>query len=137
MGVVLYFQISKRGTILNIYIYSRNEIEKLIEIGLPENVAVISFHDMPTNHTLKDYAPVDFKDKCQRLFMIEAQDIDIEILDHYGLTFDTYMPDVNKLAEFIISAKKDGLDIICQCEYGQSRSAACAATTYRQPATKA
>ena len=31
------------------------------------------------------------------------------------------------LAEFIRQAHDDGLDIICQCEYGQSRSAACAA----------
>jgi len=31
------------------------------------------------------------------------------------------------LAEFIYTAKADGLDIICQCEYGESRSSACAA----------
>lgn len=54
-------------------------------------------------------------------------DIDIEILEDYGLTFETYFPEVNELAEFIIKAEKDGFDIICQCEYGQSRSAACAA----------
>lgn len=31
------------------------------------------------------------------------------------------------IAKFIINAKKDGLNIICQCEYGESRSSGCAA----------
>ena len=31
------------------------------------------------------------------------------------------------MAEFIYSAKADGYDIICQCEYGESRSSGCAA----------
>ena len=43
------------------------------------------------------------------------------------LTADTYFPEAQALAEFIICAERDGLDILCQCEYGQSRSAACAA----------
>lgn len=54
-------------------------------------------------------------------------DIDIEILEDYGLTFETYFPEASELAEFIIKAENAGLNIICQCEYGQSRSAACAA----------
>ena len=65
--------------------------------------------------------------KCERLFRIGVHDIDIEILEDYGLTFDTYLPEANELAKFIIASVYDGLDIICQCEYGQSRSAACAA----------
>ena len=31
------------------------------------------------------------------------------------------------MAKFIYEARADGLDILCQCDYGQSRSAACAA----------
>nr|WP_302628353.1 hypothetical protein [uncultured Eubacterium sp.] len=31
------------------------------------------------------------------------------------------------MAEFIKKANRKNMDIICQCEYGQSRSAACAA----------
>lgn len=54
-------------------------------------------------------------------------DIDIETLEEFGLTVDTYFPEADALAAFIRSAHSDGLDIICQCEYGQSRSAACAA----------
>jgi len=37
------------------------------------------------------------------------------------------MENANSLAEFIYDSKQNGLDIICQCDYGQSRSAACAA----------
>lgn len=36
--------------------------------------------------------------------------------------------EADDLAKFIYGAYNEGLDIICQCEYGQSRSAACAAT---------
>jgi len=43
------------------------------------------------------------------------------------LTYETYMADVDRLAEFVIKSMNDGLNIICQCDYGQSRSAACAA----------
>ena len=35
--------------------------------------------------------------------------------------------DEEEIAAFIYQAKEDGLDIICQCEYGESRSSACAA----------
>ena len=49
------------------------------------------------------------------------------MLDEFNLTYDTYLPEADKLAEFIYDAKKMGFDIICQCEYGQSRSAGCAA----------
>lgn len=58
---------------------------------------------------------------------MEIHDIDIEILGDYGLTFETYFPEAPRLAEFIIKALKENKTIICQCEYGQSRSAACAA----------
>ena len=34
------------------------------------------------------------------------------------------------LAEFIFNAKKEGKDIICQCEYGESRSSGCAAAIH-------
>ena len=112
---------------MKVEIYSRESIEKLIASGFPLKTAVISFYDPPTKRTPKEYAPVDYKGKCERLFRICVHDIDIEVLEDFGLTFETYLPEAEKLAEFIISAKENGLDIICQCEYGQSRSAACAA----------
>ena len=45
----------------------------------------------------------------------------------FGLSYDTFMPQADALADFIRQAHDDGLDILCQCDYGQSRSAACCA----------
>lgn len=45
----------------------------------------------------------------------------------FGLNYETYFPEAEELAKFIINVKKDGLNIICQCEYGESRSSGCAA----------
>lgn len=112
---------------MKVQIYSRKAIEDLLQGDFPKNTAVISFYDPPSKRTGEVFKPVDYKGKAERVFTIPIHDIDIEILEDYGLTFDTYFPEVNSLAEYIHQAHNDGLDIICQCEYGQSRSAACAA----------
>ncbi len=112
---------------MKIQIFSRKAIEELLQNDFPENTAVISFYDPPSKRTGEVFKPVDYKGKAERVFTIPIHDIDIEILEDYGLTFDTYFPEVNSLSEYIHRTYKDGLDIICQCEYGQSRSAACAA----------
>lgn len=112
---------------MKVKIYSREAAEELIENGFPTNVAIISFYDPPRRRTGEISYPVDYSSRTDRVFAIPLHDIDIEILDEYGLTFDTYFPEVNELAKFIRHADEDGFDIICQCEYGQSRSAACAA----------
>lgn len=112
---------------MNVEIYSREAIEKLLKNDFPDNVAVISFYDPKSKRTPKDYAPVDYSGKCNRVFQIGIHDIDIDLLEEYGLTYDTYLPEASDLAQFIYEAKNKGFDIICQCEYGQSRSAACAA----------
>ena len=54
-------------------------------------------------------------------------DLDLSVLPEYGLTYETCFPEAEALAEFIYSAKEDGYDISCQCEYGESRSSGCAA----------
>ena len=64
---------------------------------------------------------------CDRVFCVGIPDIDIEILSDCGYTYETYLAEADKLARFIYEARAEGLDIICQCNYGQSRSAACAA----------
>ena len=110
-----------------IKIMSRKVAENLIESGFSNNTAVISFCDPKSKRTPKDYMPVDYTNVCDRVFTVAVHDIDIEILKDFGLTFDTYFPEAKELATFIKQAVNDGLDIICQCEYGQSRSAACAA----------
>lgn len=112
---------------MKVKIYSRKAIEELLQGDFPKNTAVISFYDPPSKRTGEVFKPVDYKGKAERVFTVPIYDIDIEILEDYGLTFETYFPEVGSLAEYIQQAYKDGLDIICQCEYGQSRSAACAA----------
>ena len=104
-------------------------MEKLLSQGKIENIAIISFHD-PVGRgrrCLEDYQPTDFTGKCDRVMQIALHDLDPEALSDFGLTVDSYFPEAGALAEFIYKAKEDGLDIICQCEYGQSRSAGCAA----------
>ena len=110
-----------------ITIMSRKAIEELIMDGFPDNVAVISFFDPKSKRTPKDYVPIDYTGVCDRVFLVAIHDIDIEILPDFGLTFETYFPEAPALARYIIEIVSGGYDIICQCEYGQSRSAACAA----------
>lgn len=112
---------------MKVQIYSRKAVEELLNGDFPANAAVISFYDPPNIRTGEASAPVDYKGKAKRVFAVPIHDIDIEILGDYGLTVDTYFLKSDSLAEYIDRAYKDGLDIICQCEYGQSRSAACAA----------
>ena len=112
---------------MQVSIYSREAIEKLLKEQFPNNTAVISFYDPPSKRTGEVFSPVDYKNKADRVFTIPLHDIDIDILEDYGFTFESYFPEVNKLAAFIHKAVDDGMDLICQCEYGQSRSAACAA----------
>lgn len=112
---------------MKLQIYSRQDIEELLQGNFPENTAVISFYDPPNIRTGEIYSPVNFDKKADRVFTVSVYDIDIEILPDYNLNFDTYFPEATALASYIKKAHHDGLDIICQCEYGQSRSAACAA----------
>ena len=112
---------------MNVSIYSREAVEALIREGLPPNTAIISFYDPITTRAPKGYKPMDYSGVDNPVMQIPLHDIDIEILGEYGLTFDTYFPEAQALAAFIRKAKADGINILCQCEYGQSRSAACAA----------
>ena len=110
---------------MKVDIFSREDMEGILADHLPANTAVISFRDPETKPTPKK--PIDYSSATNRIFQIALHDIDIDILDKYGLTYETYFPEAAALAKFIYEAKADGLDIICQCEYGQSRSAGCAA----------
>lgn len=112
---------------LKILIYSRKEVEKIIQSGFPKNTAVISFYNPSDSVRDKIYAPVDYAGKPERIFQVALYDIHISMLRQYRLTYQTYFPEASALAKFIYQAKTDGLDIICQCEHGESRSPACAA----------
>jgi hypothetical protein len=111
---------------MEVKIYSRKAIKELIEKGFPKNTAVISFYT-PKNKRDYEENRVSYYGVCDKVFYIGIPDIDIEILSDYGYTYDTYLAEADDLAKFIDKARGNGLDIICQCDYGQSRSAACAA----------
>ena len=113
---------------MKVSVYSRQAIETLINTPaeFPRNAAVISFSSPPREHRSAN-PPVDYSNVCHRVFHVWIPDIDIEILPDYGYTFDSYLSEADRIAEFIYQARKDNCVLICQCDYGQSRSAACAA----------
>ncbi len=111
---------------MKVSIYSREKIEKIIDTDFPKNTAVISFYD-PKGIRSDNLTPVDYKNKTEMIYQVALYDIDFEYLYKYNLTYDTYLPEAKEIAEFIYKAKEKGFDIICQCQYGQSRSAGCAA----------
>ncbi len=112
---------------MNVNIHSRESVETLLREGFPPNTAIISFYDPITTRTPKGYKPVDYSRVENPVFQIALHDIDLEILGEYNLTYETYFPEAQTLAAFIYGAFESGMHILCQCEYGQSRSAACAA----------
>ena len=114
----------------NVEIMSRKAMDVLIESGVPQDTAVISFYDPNDGRglaRLKEYKPINYNGICDCVFMVGVHDIDIGILGDYGLTYETYFPEVEELTDFIYTAVEHGMGMICQCEHGQSRSAACAA----------
>ena len=94
---------------MNVKICSRKEAERLLNHGFPADTAVISFYD-------SDSAPrVDYQKKADSVLYVPLDD------------FQTELPKAREIAKFIRTAKAKGLNIICQCESGQNRSAGCAA----------
>lgn len=105
---------------MKIEIHSRESIEELINGNFPENAAVISFYNIGDE-------PVNYKGKAARLFQIAINDIDMSDMSEYDLTCETFLPEAPALADFIVAAVEDNMGIICQCDYGEGRSAGCAA----------
>ncbi len=112
---------------MNVTICSRKDAENLLCTGFPPRTAVISFYDPPSPRNAAPVPPPDYNGKAERVFTVAVNDLDLKALPDVGLTYETYLPEADALAKFIHQARTDGLDILCQCEYGQSRSAACAA----------
>lgn len=94
---------------------------------IPDNTAVISFCDPELKHIDKDYSRVDYTSVCDDVFYCEVDDLDLDYLPEKGYTYENFFPEAPELADFINKTFLAGMDIICQCEYGQSRSAGCAA----------
>ncbi len=110
---------------MKVRICSRADMEKLLSRGFDEEAAVISLYD-PENSS-RDYAPVDYSGRDIRLFQFAIRDTDLSSLKRYGMRYGDYFPESDELARFIVKAVNDNAAIYCQCDYGQSRSAGCAA----------
>lgn len=106
---------------MKVHIMSRAEIEELIKHDALFGVDVISFQD--TN----DMKKIDFRGLPHRVFSVALDDLEYDELESEGLTYDTYFPEADDLAQFIREAITSNREIICQCECGQGRSAGCAA----------
>lgn len=98
---------------MKVQICSRATVQRFFREGFPDNTAVISFCDSLTS--TGDYTPVDYSAVSVPVFQLAVDD------------FQTEIPEVDNLAEFICRVRTNGMNIICQCESGQSRSAGCAA----------
>lgn len=113
---------------MKVAIYSREKIEQYLQGNIPDNIAVISFYDPPAGAPgREDTVPVDYSGKINRVFQVAIEDIYYDELDDICMSYEEFFPEADALAEFILQAEKEGFDIICQCDYGQSRSAGCAA----------
>jgi len=113
---------------MKVTVYSGAEIEKVMADGnFPQNTAVISFYDPAIKRIDEGYTHVDYSGICDTVFYCEVDDLDLDYLPEKGYTYDSFFPEAPELADFINKTFRDGKDIICQCEYGQSRSAGCAA----------
>lgn len=106
---------------VEVAVASRTQIKKLIHSGkLTSDTAVVSFYDVGIE-------PVYFGSTQAAVFTLALDDLSKdEITQRYGST-NNYFQKADTVARFIIDAVKKDRKIICQCEMGMSRSAACAA----------
>lgn len=104
---------------MKVKIYSRKMLIKELEGAPLRSTAIISFCD-------PSLEPIALYGKCADYIIIKIHDLDPEALEKFGYTMQTYFSNASEVAEFIYKAREKKYDIICQCEYGQSRSAGCA-----------
>ena len=111
---------------MNVKVYSRGAVSALIKSGFSGNVSVISFYT-PSRNGDSDKLRVNYSEVCKDVFYVGVPDITEEGFAECGYTEDTFLAEAEELACFIYEAVDAGRDIICQCDFGTRRSAACAA----------
>ena len=113
---------------MKVSIYSKPELFKIIkDKGLPPNTAVVAFTDEGCGEFLNfpvtaDVLKIEFDD-------IRARDIPKERIVEL-------LPEAHAIAVFVDQKIKEHKDIICQCDYGISRSAGLAAAILEKYAHK-
>ena len=111
---------------MNVTVYSKSTALRMIAVGFPENVAVVSFYT-PIGRANPARFRVEYGTACDRVFYVGVPDIDESGFEANGFTSESFLREADALADFIYVARDEGRDIICQCEFGIGRSAACAA----------
>ena len=113
---------------MKVSIYSKPELFKIIKSkGLPPNTAIVAFTDEGCGEFLNfpitaDVLKVEFDD-------IRARDIPKERIVEL-------LPEAHAIAVFVDQKIKEHKNIICQCDYGISRSAGLAAAVLERYAHK-
>lgn len=103
---------------MEVYICSRPEMELYIKYHmLPENTAIVSFAD-----TVEEFIsfPIGVDVLCVPFYDVRPYTVS---KDHY----DKVLPEAKKIAKYVDQKRKEGKNLICQCDYGISRSAGLAA----------
>ena len=101
---------------MKVNIFSRKQIIKLLYSGFPKNTAVISYYG-------EGEKPVHFPIGI-RYIRLNIDDLDKEEVDDPD---NFHINDFKRVANFILNCSDEGMNIICQCQEGISRSAATAA----------
>ena len=113
---------------MKVSILSKSELFKLIENNeLTNKSAVVSFADEEDE------------------FLVFPRDIDVLKVVFYDIRpsstvkehYDSILPEAKSIANFVSQEINKGKDIICQCDYGISRSAGLAAAILERYAHKA
>lgn len=113
---------TSHGRVRSLMACSKSELEKMIQTQGKLNAAVISFHDLAD-----DGLETSKLSKVKKCLEIAVDDLAYYDLNDYGFTYETYFPEAKEIAQFVKDIADDDCDVICQCSYGQSRSAGCAA----------
>ena len=112
---------------VSVSVCSKITVDQLLAEGrFPKDTAVVSFYD-PIESRETGYGPIDFGAQAARVIYACLPDIRFDRLAERGYTFDTYFTEAPAVARFISEAVRDGLSIMCQCDWGMGRSAACCA----------
>lgn len=108
---------------MNVQILSEAAAKQMLtENAFPAHTAVICFTD-------PEDTPIDYASVTDRVFRVDVPDVSMDDLTDCKYTHDDFADAMraDDLAQFILDAQHDGYNFICQCAYGESRSAAAAA----------
>ena len=113
---------AERKPDMNVQILSEAAAQKMLADNLfPARTAVICFTD--------GKPPIDYAPVTDSVFCVDVPDVSLDDLTDCKYTVDDFAVALraDDLAQFILDAQRVGYDFLCQCTYGESRSAAAAA----------